>query len=185
MIPDYNRPNKSELRKVRVGGYIAKKLCFDNPQSYMGLLHGFSTEDNGDGPFAVAIVEKSDGTFDTPSVTIIQVMRGTTAANLDPCAVITSTDPLTAPFALFDGVTYYPAPGWTGHRGQYATLEAAVAAGQKYAEEQYGWWQVVDLRTLKVVAGGGSDPTLLDALGIPGACPSNPSDNTQSVLHID
>jgi hypothetical protein len=76
------------------------------------------------------------------------------------------------PFALFDGATYYPSPGWMGHRGQYATLEAAVADGQKHAEEQYGWWQVVDLRTLEIVAGEGSGHT-----GLFGKVSVNPVEN--------
>jgi hypothetical protein len=87
---------------------------------------------------------------------------------------VASHDLLAAPFALFDGATYYPAPGWMGHRGQYATIEAAAADGQKYADEQYGWWQVVDLRTLKIVAGEGSGHT-----GLFGACPANPSANVK------
>jgi hypothetical protein len=84
------------------------------------------------------------------------------------------------PFALFDGATYYPAPGWMGRRGQYATIEAAAADGQKHAEEQYGWWQVVDLRTLKIVAGEGSGHT-----GLFGACRANPSSANAKAMASD
>jgi hypothetical protein len=73
------------------------------------------------------------------------------------------------PFALFAGATYYPAPGWKGHRGQYATVEEAAAIGEKIAEEEFGWWQVVDLRKLKIVAGEGAGHT-----GFWGECPAAP-----------
>lgn len=74
---------------------------------------------------------------------------------------------LDRPFALFAGATYYPAPGWQEHRGQHATLEEATAIGKKLAEEEYGWWQVVDLRELKIVAGEGAGHT-----GLFGMCPA-------------
>ena len=71
------------------------------------------------------------------------------------------------PFALFAGETYYPAPGWQGHRGQYATLKEATAIGKELAKEKYTWWQVVDLRKLKIVAGEGAGHT-----GLLGMCPA-------------
>ena len=71
------------------------------------------------------------------------------------------------PFALFSGATYYPAPGWQGHCGQFATIEDAAVLGKKMADEMFGWWQVVDLRELKIVAGEGSGHT-----GLFGACPA-------------
>lgn len=74
------------------------------------------------------------------------------------------------PFALFSGSTYYPAPGWMGHRGQYANLEEAEKEGNKQAKEAYGWYQVVDLRILEIVAGEGSGHT-----GLFGQCPANPN----------
>ena len=66
---------------------------------------------------------------------------------------------LVSPFALFAGATYYPAPGWRGHCGQFDTIEAAQKEGERIAEESYGWWQVVDLRKLEIVAGEGSGHT--------------------------
>lgn len=53
-----------------------KEVRFDNPEKdYTGLLHGFLTEGTSDeGLSACALVEKSDGTFDTPSVTIIKLI---------------------------------------------------------------------------------------------------------------
>ena len=61
-----------------------------------------------------------------------------------------------APLALFFGPTYYPSPGFRNHRGQFASLEDACAAGKNGAEDEYGWWQVVDLMTLQIVAGEGA-----------------------------
>jgi len=68
------------------------------------------------------------------------------------------------PFILFAGATYYSAPGWKSFRGQYPTLEEASALGKKLAEEECGWWQVVDLRELKIVAGEGAAHTGLNGL---------------------
>ena len=61
-----------------------------------------------------------------------------------------------APLALFAGPTYYPSPGFRNHVAQFASLEEACAKGRQLAEEEYGWWQVVDLITLKIVAGEGA-----------------------------
>ncbi len=66
---------------------------------------------------------------------------------------------LETPFALFAGATYYPDPGWRGHYGQFASVDEARTKGVQVAEEEYGWWQVVDLRTLKIVAGEGMGQT--------------------------
>lgn len=77
---------------------------------------------------------------------------------------------LDAPFALFAGATYYPSPGWRGHMGQYGRMDAAVERGKHAAEEMYGWWQIVDLRTLTIVAGEGSGHT-----GLWGQCDAGPS----------
>lgn len=86
----------------------------------------------------------------------------------DSGGAVASSDGLDSPpFALFAGATYYPAPGWQGHRGQYSTLEEASAIGKRLADEEYGWWQVVDLRELKIVAGEGAGHT-----GLCGMCPA-------------
>jgi hypothetical protein len=61
-----------------------------------------------------------------------------------------------APLALFAGPTYYPSPGFRNHVAQFAALEEACAKGRQIAEDEYGWWQVVDLMTLKIVAGEGA-----------------------------
>ena len=63
------------------------------------------------------------------------------------------------PFALFAGPTYYPAPGWRGHLGQFQSVAEAEKEGRLVADEWYGWWQVVDLRNLEIVAGEGSGHT--------------------------
>lgn len=59
------------------------------------------------------------------------------------------------PLALFAGPTYYPSPGFRDLRGLFASLEDAVQKGKDIAVEEYGWWQVVDLFTLNIVAGEG------------------------------
>ena len=60
-----------------------------------------------------------------------------------------------SPLALFAGPKYYPSPGFRNHIGQFDDLTLAAAAGRKIAEEEFGWWQVVDLMTLQIVAGDG------------------------------
>ena len=59
------------------------------------------------------------------------------------------------PLALFAGPTYYPSPGFRDLRGLFASLEDAEREGKKIAADEYGWWQVVDLFTLNIVAGEG------------------------------
>jgi len=57
-----------------------KELRFDGDKDYTGLLHGFGTEGEfGEGgeQTVVAIVERPDGTFDTPSVNTIQLLTPT------------------------------------------------------------------------------------------------------------
>jgi len=63
------------------------------------------------------------------------------------------------PFALLSGATYYPAPGWKDFDALYESLEDAIEQGKKNAEENYGWFQVLDLRTLEIVAGEGEGHT--------------------------
>ena len=87
---------------------------------------------------------------------------------------------ITAPFALFAGATYYPPPGWMGHRGQFSSLDEAAEKGKKLAEELYGWWQVVDLRSLKIVAGQGSGHT-----GLLGLCPASYVDSHAVIVNGD
>ena len=59
------------------------------------------------------------------------------------------------PLALFAGPTYYPSPGFKSFVGLFSSLEDAEREGKKHAEDAYGWWQVVDLFTLNIVAGEG------------------------------
>jgi hypothetical protein len=64
------------------------------------------------------------------------------------------------PFVLFYGSTYYPASGWHDFAGEFDTLEEAAAEGEKRrAGYQFDWWQVVDLRERKIVAGSGEGHT--------------------------
>lgn len=78
-------------------------------------------------------------------------------------------NPAAVPFALFAGSTYYPAPGWQGHRGQFASVEEASVKGKTLADKECGWWQVVDLRVLEIVAGEGAGHT-----GLFGKVSANP-----------
>ena len=68
------------------------------------------------------------------------------------------------PFALFAGSTYYPAPGMRDIVGLHSALDEAIKQGKVKAKEYYGWFQVVDLRTLTIVAGEGSGHTGLFGL---------------------
>jgi hypothetical protein len=86
-------PANSEKKLVRVGhwhhenaeykdGYCVKaavrKVRFDGPNDLTGLLYGFCVEQDGNESCCVALVEKPDGTFATPSVTVIQLLNPTT-----------------------------------------------------------------------------------------------------------
>ena len=75
------------------------------------------------------------------------------------------------PFALFTGQTYYPSPGWMGYDNAYETLEDAANRGKEISGDCCEWWQVVDLRILKIVAGEGSGHT-----GLFGHYPANPNE---------
>lgn len=56
------------------------------------------------------------------------------------------------PFALFIGSVYYPSPGWGDFEAVFTTKEEATKAGEEKSSGEYQWWQVVDLRTLQIVA---------------------------------
>lgn len=64
---------------VYLGGKCIKakinEVRFDGKNAYVGLLHGFMTEGDVDGMITVALVEKDDGTFFTPSVTVIKLIK--------------------------------------------------------------------------------------------------------------
>lgn len=60
------------------------------------------------------------------------------------------------PLALFAGAAFYPRPALLDLRGLYSSLGEASSRGAEIADECFGWWQVVDLRTLRTVAGGGN-----------------------------
>ena len=86
----------------------------------------------------------------------------------DNIAAITWLD---KPFALFAGAKFYSSPGWHDYCGQHATLSDASTVGKaKLTSSSDDWWQVVDLRTLEIVAGEGSGHT-----GLFGEIPADPS----------
>ena len=94
MFPDYNKPGPNALRKVRVGYWFyqaqvmdytttpatittprIREVRFDKPDvCYEGVLHGFGVEGDGEERCVVALVEKPNGTFNTPSVNTIQIL---------------------------------------------------------------------------------------------------------------
>lgn len=76
------------------------------------------------------------------------------------------------PYLLFAGATYYPAPGWQDLEGEFEDFEEAVKFGKEKANSYYGWWQIVDIRTRKIIAGEGSGHT-----GLWGQCSANPNKN--------
>ena len=61
-------------------------------------------------------------------------------------------------FALFAGAEYYPSGGMDDLVGRFDTLQEALVAAQDENPEGctggYDWFQVVDLTTFTVVAGG-------------------------------
>lgn len=54
-------------------------------------------------------------------------------------------------YLLFMGDQFYPLGGWQDYAGAFPTLQTAHEAATKKSGD---WWQVVDLRTLKLVAEG-------------------------------
>jgi hypothetical protein len=64
------------------------------------------------------------------------------------------------PFLLFAGEHYYPNGGWGDFRGAYATVDEARAGilARQHADaaagllSTYEWYEIVDVRTLTVVA---------------------------------
>jgi hypothetical protein len=56
------------------------------------------------------------------------------------------------PYIVLAGDVYYPS-GWDDYVGDADELEEAVALGERY-NGHLGWYEVVDLRTRKMVARG-------------------------------
>lgn len=60
------------------------------------------------------------------------------------------------PFIILFGDTYYPG-GWQDYVGEADTLEEAIALAEKRGRDEgtrspeYWWWEIVDLRTKKIV----------------------------------
>ena len=76
-------------------------------------------------------------------------------------------------FLVFTGATYYPVPGWRGFRGSFATqAEAEASIDTSIKKSAYDWWQVVDLLTQTIVAGGGQGHA-----GLGGYVPAKDSKN--------
>ncbi|MCP4651013.1 MAG: hypothetical protein GY853_13175 [PVC group bacterium] len=72
------------------------------------------------------------------------------------------------PFIIFVGDRYYARPGWCGYLDSAKTLADAIVIAKKDVELEdtmYRWWQVVDIRTRRIVAGEGSSHT-----GLYGEC---------------
>jgi len=60
------------------------------------------------------------------------------------------------PFALLVGEKYYASPGWHAYVNSFETLIEAIKQGRAEKEKcGVRWFQVVDLRDLTIVAGGG------------------------------
>lgn len=76
-------------------------------------------------------------------------------------------------YALLAGPTYYPPPGWTAFIETGDDLPTLTETGKEKAEEYYGWWQIVDLETLQIVAGEGQGHT-----GLFGMFKANPNTET-------
>ena len=55
-----------------------------------------------------------------------------------------------ARFLLFGGERYYPLGGWSDFKSMHTTPGAALNAASVAASE-WDWWQIVDLRTQKIV----------------------------------
>lgn len=83
MIPLLNNPKKVRVGHWHLeaaqweGGVCVKQKVKEVIYDYEGLLHGFGVEGEQDETYCFALVEKPDGTFDTPSVTAIQLVTPT------------------------------------------------------------------------------------------------------------
>lgn len=67
-----NGTYSTELKKM-VGR--VKEVRFDNPDTdYIGLLHGFGVEGEQSEMYCFALIERADGTFDTPSATVLRLI---------------------------------------------------------------------------------------------------------------
>jgi hypothetical protein len=66
--------NPKQYAFVGVGKYVDRKWTVETSNAYRGLVHGFITETTKDGHTTCALVEKPDGTFDTPSVSVIKLL---------------------------------------------------------------------------------------------------------------
>lgn len=57
-------------------------------------------------------------------------------------------------FLAFGGYNYYPGGGWEDFAGSFDTLDEAVTAAKEAADKDYGWWNVADAATGRVVGRG-------------------------------
>ena len=73
-------------------------------------------------------------------------------------------------YALLCGFTYYPSPGWQGFIDAFDSLSEASIRGKSEIEDQYDWWQVVDMEECEIVEGEGEGHT-----GLYGMFPVNPN----------
>ena len=75
-------------------------------------------------------------------------------ANAVETEVIKNINPiiLKKPFALFAGAIYYPDEGVRDFQDYFKTLKEAKKRGKEISSDDYQWWQVVDLITLKIIA---------------------------------
>lgn len=55
------------------------------------------------------------------------------------------------PYLLFVGTDTQPLTPWEEYRGRYETVVDAEKVGEKMLEEEYGWYQIVDIRREKEV----------------------------------
>lgn len=58
-------------------------------------------------------------------------------------------------YLLFTGIGYYPNGGWFDFHSAYDNLDSAVAVGKADPAANAadgGWWHVVDVESLKIVA---------------------------------
>ena len=64
------------------------------------------------------------------------------------------------PYLLLFGDTYYPGR-WSDFKGLFDTLDEALVAIPKPFDDRHEWYQVVDLRTCKVVVDAYEDDSFI------------------------
>lgn len=55
-------------------------------------------------------------------------------------------------FLLFGGASLYPSGGWDDFKGDFETIDQAMASGaQIHRDGEIDWWHVVDITKMEII----------------------------------